>query len=111
MRFHEITEARPSLKRGSFTVQVDPHAIKRAQERNIDPTAVDRLIDNIPGIKAKLLQFSAGEQFYIFSKELNLALGMKMVSPEHRIVRLKTVVAGQPTGVKLPVIGVYLESQ
>jgi hypothetical protein len=108
MRFKEIMEGRPSLKRGSFTIQIDDHAIKRTQERNIDPAGIDQLIDRIPSIKAKILQFVDGEQFYVFNNDLNIGLGVKMVDAEHRIIRLKTVIGQQPSGVKLPVIHAHL---
>jgi hypothetical protein len=108
MRFYEfVTEHATPLTLGSYSVQVDPHAIKRTQERKIDPEAVDILLHRVPGAKPKIKRFKNGQRFWLYNKDLNVSLGISVVDQEQRILRLKTVIPGHAWADLVPTVEVF----
>jgi hypothetical protein len=105
----ELTErvaAQEPLRRGSYTIYVDQHAIDRAVERAVSPDTVDQVINLITGAKDKIKHLSAGEAFYLYSNQHDVSLGIRVVDPEQRIVKLKTIIGSKPWGGRYPVYNV-----
>lgn len=103
----DLTEHSAPLNIGSFQIQVDPHSIDRAQERHIDPDLVDILLRRVPNIKAKIKTLNNGQNFWLYSKKLDLSLGLKIINSEKRILRLKTVIPGAAWADYTPTIEVF----
>jgi hypothetical protein len=101
-----IVEHAAPLTRGSYTIQVDSHAFQRVKQRNINPHSIDQLLNTVTSIKPKFKKFAAGQRFWLHSQELNISIGLTMVDPEQRILRLKTVIEGHPWADLVPTIRV-----
>jgi hypothetical protein len=102
------TKHTETLTRGSFTIQLNKdHLIDRTQERQVNPANVDAILNQVPKLKAKILKYVIGEEFWIHNPRLNTSVGMRMISPERRILRANTAIIGLTTGDRNPTIVIH----
>lgn len=94
------------LQRGSFTIQVNGHAFDRTVERNVNPHDVDKVLNQVPAVKAKIKPFQPGEEFWLHNEKLGISVGFKMIDPDSRVIRLNTVIQGRTHGDLKPTIEV-----
>ena len=58
----------------------------------------------MPRLKAKILKYVIGEEFWIYNPKLNTSVGMRMISPERRVLRANTAIIGRSNGDRNPTI-------
>ena len=96
------------LTKGSFTIQLNKdHLIDRTQERQVNPADVDTILNQVPRLKAKILKYVIGEEFWIYNPKLNTSVGMRMISPERRVLRANTAIIGRSNGDRNPTIVIH----
>lgn len=82
----------------NLEVIVDDHALDRAQERGVDPGAVDYIIKKqLPKVLHKLEEVPLGQKFWVYDWSRETALGMRRISSTHLKFMLKTVFPGMPS--------------
>lgn len=78
-------------------IVVDDHALERAQERGVDPRAVDYVIrKQLPKNLSKLEQIPVGQKFWVYDWSREVSLGMRRISSTQLKFMLKTVWPGIP---------------
>lgn len=78
-------------------IVVDDHALERAQERGVDPHAVDYVIrKQLPKNLSKLEQIPVGQKFWVYDWSREVSLGMRRISSTQLKFMLKTVWPGAP---------------
>lgn len=79
-------------------IVVDDHSLDRAQERGVDPRAVDYIIKKqLPKALRKLDQVEVNERFWVYDWSRETALGMRRLSSTQLKFLLKTVFPGIPS--------------
>ena len=91
---NEVTVAVLTL--GEFTVNLDDHALDRAQERRIKSTDIDTVLKKIklPRVIKKIMAIDLGSRFYVLDHSSNVALGFRRIGDKKLV--LKTVYPGRP---------------
>ena len=106
-RLDEAQHPEP-LTKGSFTIQLNKdHLIDRTQQRQVNPADVDTILNQVPRLKAKILKYVIGEEFWIYNPKLNTSVGMRMISPERRVLRANTAILGRSNGDRNPTIVIH----
>jgi len=84
------------LTLGEFTVNLDDHALDRAQERRIKSTDIDTVLKKIklPRVIKKIMAIDLGSRFYVLDHSSNVALGFRRIGDKKLV--LKTVYPGRP---------------
>jgi hypothetical protein len=84
------------LTLGEFTVNIDDHALDRAQERRIKSTDIDTVLKKIklPRVIKKIMAIDLGSRFYVLDHSSNVALGFRRIGDKKLV--LKTVYPGRP---------------
>jgi predicted nucleotidyltransferase len=84
------------LTLGEFTVNIDDHALDRAQERRIKSTDIDTVLKKIklPRVIKKIMAIDLGSRFYVLDHSSNVALGFRRIGNKKLV--LKTVYPGRP---------------
>jgi len=84
------------LTLGEFTVNLDDHALDRAQERRIKSTDIDTVLRKIklPRVIKKIMAIAIGSRFYVLDHSTNVALGFRRIGDKKLV--LKTVYPGRP---------------
>ena len=93
-----ITEkAVGSILTPEFEIVVDDHSLDRAQERGVDPNAVDYIIrKQLPKVSRKLNQIEVNQKFWVYDWSREVALGLRRLSSTEPRFLLKTVWPGKP---------------
>lgn len=100
MRINElITEEKVgTIWTEDLEIVVDDHAIERAQQRQVDPRAVDYIVKRqLQKVIHKLEQIEPGERFWVYDWSREVALGMRRISSTKMRFQLKTVWPGVPS--------------
>lgn len=84
------------LTLGEFTMNIDDHALDRAQERRIKSTDIDTVLKKIklPRVIKKIMAIDLGSRFYVLDHSSNVALGFRRIGDKKLV--LKTVYPGRP---------------
>ena len=84
------------LTLGEFTVNIDDHALDRAQERRIKSTDIDTVLRKIklPRVIKQVMALDLGSRFYVLDHSSNVALGFRRIGDKKLV--LKTVYPGRP---------------
>lgn len=99
MRAQEfVTEAAVgSIHIGPVEIVVDDHAVIRAQERGVDPRAVDYVMRRqLPKVIKQLSQVESGQKVWVYDWSRETALGLRRISADDLKFVLKTVWPGAP---------------
>ena len=91
---NEVTVAVLTL--GEFTVNLDDHALDRAQERRIKSSDIDTVLKKIklPRVIKQVMALDLGSRFYVLDHSSNVALGFRRIGDKKLV--LKTVYPGRP---------------
>jgi hypothetical protein len=81
---------------GDYTVFLHEHLMYRQQGREVDEFVIQEVIPKIPRAKAKIKMLDTGQSFYLYDNTNRIALGIKILQPEHKIFLVKTVWPGLP---------------
>ena len=99
-----ISEARlGTLNVGGMLINVDSHVMDQAIKRKVSPFSVDKLLKKLSTIKTKLDSIDQGQQFWVFDKALEVALGFRKGTNS---IQLQTVVGERPWDGPTPIIDI-----
>jgi len=95
MRINEVAVG--NILTPHLEIVVDDHALNRAQERGVDPGAVDYIIKKqLPKVLNKLEQIPPGQKFWVYDWSREVSLGLRRISSTDLKFVLKTVWPGLP---------------
>jgi len=87
-----------------LTVAIDDHAVDRTRTRGINPHAIDQSLKKLNGIADQLAQVEPNTQVWAYDPETQLGLGMRRISSQNMLFKLKTVVNSRPFDGPIPII-------
>jgi hypothetical protein len=91
---------------GEYTIFLDEHLMYRQQGRDVDEFVIQDVIPKISHAKAKIKLMNTGQSFYVYDNSNKIALGVKILNIEHKILLVKTVWPGIPNDAKYPIFNV-----
>lgn len=87
-----------------LTIAIDDHAVDRTRTRGINPHAIDQSLKKLNGIADQLAQVEPNAQVWAYDPETQLGLGMRRISSQNMLFKLKTVVNSRPFDGPIPII-------
>ena len=87
-----------------LTVAIDDHAVDRTRTRGINPHAIDQSLKKLNSIADQLAQVAPNSQVWAYDPETQLGLGMRRISSQNMLFKLKTVVNSRPFDGPIPII-------
>jgi len=87
-----------------LTVAIDDHAVDRTRTRGINPHAIDQSLKKLNNIADQLAQVAPNSQVWAYDPETQLGLGMRRISSQNMLFKLKTVVNSRPFDGPIPII-------
>jgi hypothetical protein len=87
-----------------LTIAIDDHAVDRTRTRGINPHAIDQSLKKLNGIADQLAQVEPNTQVWAYDPETRLGLGMRRISSQNMLFKLKTVVNSRPFDGPIPII-------
>lgn len=87
-----------------LTIAIDDHAVDRTRTRGINPHAIDQSLKKLNSIADQLAQVEPNTQVWAYDPETQLGLGMRRISSQNMLFKLKTVVNSRPFDGPIPII-------
>jgi hypothetical protein len=83
---------------GDVTVEYDDHIDQQKDlpKRKVSNREIDYVLRRIHQVRSKMLALNHGQRFWIYDPDVNASIGLTMISPTQRRVKLKTTVRGRP---------------
>ena len=80
----------------SVIVDVDDHAIDRANTRRVNVKSVDAVLKKLELVRDQLQALELGNKVWVYDPELNLSIGLRRISSRAPKFLLKTVLPSAP---------------
>jgi predicted hydrocarbon binding protein len=98
MRSHEFLTERTigTLTIDGIRIEVDDHAIERAEQRKVKPANVDRILRKIGRAKNQIKKLDDNQEFWLWWNDLEVSLGMVKKSSDPLRLKFNTVINNRP---------------
>lgn len=87
-----------------LTVAIDDHAVDRTRTRGISPAAIDQSLKKLSSIADQLAQMEVNNTVWVYDVANNLGMGLRRISSQNMLFKLKTVVGARPYDGAIPII-------
>jgi hypothetical protein len=87
-----------------LTVAIDDHAVDRTRTRGISPAAIDQSLKKLSSIADQLAQMEVNNTVWVYDVANNLGMGLRRISSQNMLFKLKTVVGARPYDGVIPII-------
>jgi len=87
-----------------LTIAVDDHAVDRTRTRGISPAAIDQSLKKLSSIADQLAQMEVNNTVWVYDVANNLGMGLRRISSQNMLFKLKTVVGARPYDGVIPII-------
>ena len=87
-----------------LTVAIDDHAVDRTRTRGISPAAIDQSLKKLSSIADQLSQMEVNNTVWVYDVANNLGMGLRRISSQNMLFKLKTVVGARPYDGAIPII-------
>ena len=85
------------VRLGDVTVEVHRHLADQQRERGVSDRRVEDVLRQIHMVpRRQMMALPHGQRFWVYDPKNDTALGYTMISPERRVLRLKTTVPNRP---------------
>ena len=82
---------------GDITVEVHRHLADQQRKRRVSDRRVEDVLRQIHMVpRRQMMALPHGQRFWVYDPKNDTALGYTMISPERRVLRLKTTVPNRP---------------
>ena len=87
-----------------LTIAIDDHAVDRTRTRGISPAAIDQSLKKLSSIADQLAQMEVNNTVWVYDVANNLGMGLRRISSQNMLFKLKTVVGARPYDGAIPII-------
>jgi GNAT superfamily N-acetyltransferase len=85
------------VRLGDVTVEVHRHLADQQRKRRVSDRRVEDVLRQIHMVpRRQMMALPHGQRFWVYDPKNDTALGYTMISPERRVLRLKTTVPNRP---------------
>ena len=85
------------VRLGDVTVEVHRHLADQQLKRKVSNRRVEQVLRQIHMVpRRQMMALPHGQRFWVYDPKNDTALGYTMISPERRVLRLKTTVPNRP---------------